>query len=97
MCRVAGFLVATAAFAVLAGPTPTRAQPAPTVWAPPPQMTAQDLINYCIYENRLYSIGAGLCFGRLGYVCVPPSGPATGNRAYWTAKDDQLFSRPVCN
>ena len=37
-----------------------------------------------------------VCLGRTAYVCVPSPGPSTGNRAYWTSKDDPIFSRPAC-
>jgi hypothetical protein len=90
-------LVAVLAAAV----PPAQAQPAAPysyVEAPhPPPITPADMANYCVYENRVYSLGSGLCLGRTAYVCVPTPGPATGNRAYWTAKDDQVFSRPACN
>lgn len=72
------------------------AQPAP-VWIPALPVAPADMINYCIYDSRIYSIGSGLCVGHLGYVCLPSTGPATGTRAYWTSKDDQLFPRPTCN
>ena len=76
-----------------------RAQPAqPYLDTLPPPITSADMANYCVYENRVYSIGAGLCVGRTSYACVPSNGPATGNRAYWTAsKEDQVFARPLCN
>ena len=68
----------------------------PDVVAPPP-LTPADMVNYCVYDNRVYSLGAGLCVGRTAYVCVPSPGPSTGNRAYWASKEDQVFLRPVCN
>ena len=49
-----------------------------------PPLTPADMANYCVYENRIYSLGAGLCFGKTSYTCVPSIGPATGNRAFWT-------------
>jgi hypothetical protein len=61
-----------------------------------PPIAPNDMINYCVYESRIYSLGAGLCLGRTGYTCVPPSGPSTGNRAYWSSKDDQALMRPQC-
>jgi hypothetical protein len=70
--------------------------PYPDVVAPPP-VTPADMPNYCVYDNRVYSLGAGLCVGRTPYVCVPSPGPSTGNRAYWASKEDQVFLRPVCN
>jgi hypothetical protein len=51
---------------------------------------------YCVYDNRVYSLGAGLCFGRTAFVCVASQGPATGSRAYWTSKEDTVFGRPSC-
>jgi hypothetical protein len=92
-------LVALSAAVLAAFARSALAQPAPQVilpWQPPPIIPA-DMVHYCIHDSRIYSIGAGLCFGRLGYVCVPSTGPATGNRAYWTSKDDAIFSRPLCN
>jgi hypothetical protein len=76
-----------------------RAQPLPlSMEAPlPPPITSADMPNYCVYENKIYSLGSGLCLGHAGYVCVPSPGPATGNRAFWTTKDDQVFPRPLCN
>lgn len=68
----------------------------PDLVAPPP-LTPADMVNYCVYDNRVYSLGAGLCVGRTAYVCVPSPGPSTGNRAYWASKEDQVFLRPVCN
>ena len=66
-------------------------------YAPPPSPVAPgDLFSYCVYDNRVYSLGSGLCLGRTAYVCVPSPGPSTGNRAYWTSKDDPIFSRPAC-
>lgn len=70
--------------------------PYPEPAAPPP-LTPADMVNYCVYDNRVYSLGAGLCIGRTAYVCVPSPGPSTGNRAYWASKEDQVFLRPVCN
>jgi hypothetical protein len=55
------------------------------------------MANYCVFANRVYSLGSGLCLGRTGYICMPPTGPTTGNRAYWASKDDQTFTRPLCN
>jgi hypothetical protein len=77
---------------------PSRAQNPPyaDLVAPPP-LTPADMINYCVYDNRVYSLGAGICIGRTPYVCVPTPGPSTGNRAYWASKEDQVFLRPVCN
>jgi hypothetical protein len=86
--------------ALTAHPTSARAQPAqpqPYVGTPPPPLAPADMANYCVYENQVYSLGAGLCFGKTSYTCVPSIGPATGNRAFWTNKEDQVFSRPVCN
>ena len=86
-----------AAVAVLAAAAPAQAQGG---GAPPfelvPPIPPADLPNYCVDENRVYSLGAGLCLGRTGYTCVPPTGPTTGNRAFWTGKDDQVFTRPQC-
>ena len=93
---------------VFAGGAAAQAQPAtqfsprgpspqyPDLVAPPP-LTPGDMGNYCVYDNRVYSLGAGLCVGRTPYVCVPSPGPSTGNRAYWASKEDQVFLRPVCN
>jgi len=62
----------------------------------PPPIAPTDMANYCVFENRVYSLGSGLCLGRTGFTCVPPTGPTTGNRAFWTGKDDQVFTRPQC-
>jgi hypothetical protein len=70
--------------------------PYPDLVAPPP-LTPSDMVNYCVYDNRVYSLGAGLCIGRTAYVCVPSPGPATGNRAFWAGREDQVFLRPACN
>jgi hypothetical protein len=61
-----------------------------------PPIAPADMAFYCVYDNRVYSIGSGLCFGRTAYVCVPTPGPSTGNRAYWSSKEDQIFGRPTC-
>lgn len=95
--RVILVLLAAALAAVAAVASSARAQQsaAPYFEMAPP-IPPPDLPNYCIYENRIYSLGAGLCLGRTGYTCVPPTGPTTGNRAFWTGKDDQVFTRPQC-
>ena len=84
--------------AVAAAASDARAQSAQQQsyfdFAPP--IAPADMPNYCVYENRVYSLGSGLCLGRTGYTCVPPTGPTTGNRAFWTGKDDQVFTRPQC-
>lgn len=92
-------LVVVSAALIAAFAQAALAQPAPQVIlaSPPPPIIPADMVHYCIHDSKIYSIGAGLCFGRLGYVCVPSTGPATGNRAYWTSKDDAIFSRPACN
>ena len=89
------------------GAAAVQAQPAaqfpprpPQIYAepvPPPPIAPADMANYCVYDNRIYSLGAGLCIGRTAFVCVPSPGPSTGNRAYWTSKEDQVFVRPACN
>jgi hypothetical protein len=73
---------------------PTRSQGYTDLLSPP--IAPADMANYCVYENRVFSIGSGLCLGRTPYVCIPSQGPATGNRAYWTSKEDQVFVRPAC-
>jgi len=73
------------------GPPSVESSPLPPPIAPP------DMPNYCVFENRIYSLGSGLCIGRTAYVCVLSTGPATGNRAYWNGKEDQIFARPLCN
>jgi hypothetical protein len=92
-------LVAVLIALLAAVPKSAHAQPSPPILETlsPPPISPADMANYCVYANRVYSIGSGLCLGRAGYVCVPSTGPATGNRAYWTGKDDQVFLRPVCN
>ena len=61
-----------------------------------PPIAPGDMPNYCVFDSRVYSLGSGLCFGRSAFVCVPSQGPATGNRAYWTSKEDTVFGRPTC-
>ena len=73
----------------------TRPPPAYSDYAAPPIAPA-DMAYYCVYDNHVYSIGSGLCFGRNAYVCVPTTGPSTGNRAYWSSKEEQIFVRPTC-
>jgi len=95
-----------AAAIIVAAVPPVQAQPAmqfpsrstnyADIVAPPP-LTPADMMNYCVYDNRVYSLGAGLCIGRTPYVCIPSPGPSTGNRAYWASKEDQVFLRPICN
>ena len=87
-----------AAVSIMLLPHEARAQSNPVIVETPRLPIApQDIPSYCVYESRVYSIGAGLCIGKVGYVCLPPVGPATGNRSYWTSKEDQLFPRPVCS
>jgi hypothetical protein len=86
------FVVAVAALA-----TSAHGQPAPQIVDIPPPVSPADMPNYCVFANRIYSLGAGLCLGRTGYICMPSNGPTTGNRAYWASKDDQTFTRPLCN
>ena len=81
---------------VLAQAQSARPAPAYSDMPPWPPVAPGDLFSYCVYENRTYSLGSGLCLGRTAYVCVPSPGPSTGNRAYWTSKDDPIFSRPAC-
>ncbi len=83
------------AVACLAGVAHAQTGPS-IVEAPPVPIAPAEIANYCVYESRIYSIGSGLCLGRTGYVCLPSTGPATGSRAYWTAKEDQVFPRPAC-
>ena len=90
--RAIVILGAVAAFAVSA-----QAQPAAQVVDIPPPVSPADMANYCVFANRIYSLGSGLCLGRTGYICMPSNGPTTGNRAYWASKDDQTFTRPLCN
>ena len=94
--RIAFALLIVAQAVVLQSAQAQRAQPFADTPLPPP-IAPPDMPNYCVFENRVYSLGSGLCIGRTAYVCVPSPGPATGNRAYWNAKEDQLFSRPLCN
>lgn len=55
-------------------------------WPPVPPIKDQSAIgSYCIHRNLLYSIGAVLCAGGQGLVCVPSAGTGTGGRAYWSA------------
>jgi len=93
--RAAAALLATA----VVGPA-ALAQPA--MQYPPypdigPPIAPGDMAYYCVFENRVYSLGSGICLGRTAFVCVPSQGPATGNRAYWTSKEDTVFGRPGCS
>ena len=85
-------VVVLAAFA-----TSAQAQQAAPFDDIPPPVSPADMPNYCVFANRIYSLGSGLCLGRTGYICMPSNGPTTGNRAYWASKDDQTFTRPLCN
>ena len=88
--------IATGAAAQQPSMEPQRS-PSPfyDIVAPPP-LTPADMVSYCIYGNRVYSLGAGLCINRTPYVCFPSPGPSTGNRAYWASREDQNFLRPIC-
>jgi Protein of unknown function (DUF1496) len=98
--RAAALLVAVV---IAAGGGAAQAQPAMQRGPLPPYpdmgppIPPGDMANYCVYENRVYSLGSGVCFGRTAFVCVPSQGPATGNRAYWTSKEDTVFGRPGCS
>jgi hypothetical protein len=56
----------------------------------------EDLKNYCIYQNNIYSIGAFTCEGKQANTCAgpndtPPPGMNPVGRAFWrTAKADQV-------
>ena len=56
----------------------------------------EELKNYCIYQNNIYSIGAFTCEGKQANTCAGPNdAPPTGlnpvGRAFWrTAKADQV-------
>ena len=56
----------------------------------------EDLKNYCIYQNNIYSIGAFTCEGKQANTCAgpndsPPAGMNPVGRAFWrTAKADQV-------
>lgn len=93
--RILVFAAALSGIVLLA--QDAHAQAGPTIVETPRlPMAPADVPYYCVYESRVYSVGAGLCIGKVGYVCLPSVGPATGNRAYWTSKEDQLFPRPAC-
>jgi hypothetical protein len=80
-----------------AQPATQQRSPIAYVEPAPPPISPVDMPNYCVYENRVYSLGSGMCIGRTPYVCVPSPGPSTGNRAYWASKEDQVFLRPNCS
>jgi hypothetical protein len=86
-------VVVVAAFAASA----QAQQQIPPLADVPPPLGPADMPNYCVFANHVYSLGSGLCLGRTGYICMPSNGPTTGNRAYWASKDDQTFTRPLCN
>ena len=83
--------------ALVAFATAAQAQQAAQLVDIPPPVSPADMANYCVFANRIYSLGSGVCLGRTGYICMPSNGPTTGNRAYWASKDDQTFTRPLCN
>jgi cytochrome c5 len=87
-------VAAVAAAASDARAQPVQQQPSNEVPAP---IGPADMPDYCVYGNQIYSLGSGLCIGRAGYICVPTTGPTTGNRAFWTGKDDPAFTRPQCS
>jgi len=89
-------LVALAAAIAIVGAVAARAQESPVPRYLVPPIAPANIPNYCVYGNSIYSIGAGLCLGHTGYTCVPPLGTTTGSRAFWTAKEDQLYTRPQC-
>jgi hypothetical protein len=92
MRAIVALLIGVAAFA-----TSAHAQQSPQLLDIPPPINAVDMPNYCVFANRIYSLGSGMCLNRTGYICMPSTGPTSGNRAYWASKDDQVFTRPVCN
>ena len=92
-------VVAIAGVAAVAAASDAPAQPVqqlPSNEVPAP-IGPDDMPNYCVYGNKIYSLGSGLRIGRAGYICVPLKGPTTGNRAFWSGKDDPLFTRPQCS
>ena len=56
----------------------------------------EDLKNYCVYQNNIFSIGAFTCEGKQANTCAgpndaPPAGINPVGRAFWkTAKADQV-------
>jgi hypothetical protein len=84
--RAAAFIVAMIGIATAAhaqGPSPQDA--ADEGWPPVPPLSDQSAVgNYCIHRNLVYSMGDVICVGLEGLVCVPPAGPGTGGRAYWS-------------
>jgi hypothetical protein len=58
--------------------------------SPPPILTNEPLTNYCIYANKLYSMGAELCVegSDAGMRCSPPNKERpfdeVGGRAFWS-------------
>jgi hypothetical protein len=93
---VAGAIAAGAAAQAQPAMQYPRGGPVPPYPDMAPPIAPGEMAYYCVYENRVYSLGSGLCFGRTAFICLPSQGPATGNRAYWTSKDDQVFGRPTC-
>jgi hypothetical protein len=58
----------------------------------PPINVEPQIGSYCVFGNLLYSVGAGMCIGKDGYICVPAG---TGglddkdstSRSYWHKGD----------
>ena len=90
-------IAGVAAIAAAASGAHAQSMQQPPSYEFPPPIAPADMPNYCVYGNHIYSLGSGLCLGRTGYTCVPPTGPTTGNRAFWTGKDDPDFTRPQCS
>jgi hypothetical protein len=66
---------------------------------PVPPLSEQAIIgNYCVYGNLIYSLAAGLCVGKTGYVCVPSGtdGFNAGDRGYWHERKIDKFVSPAC-
>ena len=93
------FLIAIAALALASGwPSSLMAQPAEPRDAP---NVGQDKVDYCIYADKVYSLGSAMCVGKTGYACVPAETRTNGlgkNRPFWITPDRsaQGYVTPNC-
>jgi hypothetical protein len=55
------------------------------VVAPPPAVNQEGMINFCIYANQIYSLGAQLCVpgSNVPLRCAASTGAKSGGRAFW--------------
>jgi hypothetical protein len=72
------------AVAVLVGVLMARAGQAQVV-TPPPPVNQEGMMNFCIYANQIYSLGAQLCVpgSNVPLRCAASEGAKSGGRAFW--------------